>query len=136
MCQNRGVYSSNVYLIHTINQKISNVKLSLFFKSPTSGTKKTPLHVSIGQTVHEISRSKQLIQMLNRLGISMSYDEVERQNCSLSSRTIEKSGKENVPKIIVRNLVHSCFFIIFDIISTFYLLTLNKQLFAVVFYTR
>ena len=41
-------------------------------------TIKTPLHVSIGQTVHEISRSKQLIQILNRLGICMSYDEIER----------------------------------------------------------
>ena len=31
-----------------------------------NGTIKTPLHVSIGQTVHEISRSKQLIQILNK----------------------------------------------------------------------
>ena len=30
-----------------------------------NNTMKTPLHVSIGQTVPEISRSKQLIQILN-----------------------------------------------------------------------
>ena len=62
-----------------------------------NGNIKTPLHVSIGQAVHEISRSKQLIQILNRLGICMSYDEIERQNCSLSLRTIHMSGNENVP---------------------------------------
>ena len=48
--------------------------------------------------------------MLNKLGISMSYDEVERQNCSLSLRTIEMSGKENVPLppvIISKNLVQA-----------------------------
>ena len=55
------------------------------------------MQVSTGQTVLEISRSKQLIQILNRLGICMSYDEIERQNCSLSLRTIHMSGNENVP---------------------------------------
>ena len=40
----------------------------------------------------------------------MSYDEVERQNCSLSLRTIEMSGKENVPlppSIVPKNLVQA-----------------------------
>ena len=75
-----------------------------------NGTIKTPLHISIGQTVHEISRSKQLIQILNRLGICMSYDEIERQNCSLSLRTIHMSGNENVPlppSIVPGNLVQA-----------------------------
>ena len=62
-----------------------------------NGTIKTPLHVSIGQTVNEISRSKQLIQILDRLAICISYDEIERQNCSLSVRIIHMSGNENIP---------------------------------------
>ena len=75
-----------------------------------NGNIKTPLQVSTGQTVLEISRSKQLIQILNRLGICMSYDEIERQNCSLSLRTIHMSGNENVPlqpSIVPGNLVQA-----------------------------
>ena len=73
-------------------------------------TIKTPLHVSIGHTVHEIIRSKQLIHILNRLGICMSYDEIKRQNCSLSLRTIHMFWNENVslpPSILPGNLVQA-----------------------------
>ena len=51
----------------------------------------------LDKTVNEISRSKQLIQILDRLAICISYDEIERQNCSLSVRIIHMSGNENIP---------------------------------------
>ena len=34
--------------------------------------KKTPLHVFVAQAVHEASRSKRVITILNRLGLSIS----------------------------------------------------------------
>ena len=62
-----------------------------------NGGKKTPLHISMAQTIHEVCRSKQLIGIFNRLGISMSYDEVERHNYSLCMRTVEQAGTNHVP---------------------------------------
>ena len=75
-----------------------------------NGTIKRPLHFSIGQTVHEISQSKQLIQILDTFGIFMCHDEIERQDCSLSLRTIHMSGNENVPlppSLLPGNLVQA-----------------------------
>ena len=40
----------------------------------------------------------------------MSYDEIERQNCSLSLRTVHMSGNENVPlppSVVPGNLVQA-----------------------------
>ena len=45
----------------------------------------------------EICRSKQLVEIFNRLGICMSYDEVERQNYSLCMHTVEQAGTNRVP---------------------------------------
>ena len=46
--------------------------------------KKVPLNVSISQVIHDKCRSKQLIQILNNLGLCLSYDELERTDCSLA----------------------------------------------------
>ena len=75
-----------------------------------NGTIKRPLHFSIGQTLHEISQPKQLIQILDTFGIFMCHDEIERQDCSLSLRTIHMSGNENVPlppSLLPGNLVQA-----------------------------
>ena len=106
--QNHGTYSSKTFLTRTLKTLKTIFQIACY--NINNGTIKTPLHVSVGQTIHEISLSKQLIQILNRLGICMSYDEVERQNCSLSLRTIHMSGNENVPlppSIVPGNLVQA-----------------------------
>ena len=36
--------------------------------------KKTPLHVLVAETIHDASRSKKVITLMNRLGLSISYD--------------------------------------------------------------
>ena len=61
------------------------------------GQKKTPLHTSQSQCIHDISRSKTLIQVTNRLGFCISYDELERIDTSLALRTIELAGNNRVP---------------------------------------
>ena len=61
------------------------------------GRRKTPMHVSIAQAIHEVSRSKTVIKILNRLGLCMSYDELERQDHSLVSRTIARGDGHRVP---------------------------------------
>ena len=66
--------------------KISNeVKLlrikSLFqvmYHIRYKGTKKTPLHTLIGLFVYNVTKSKNTIMVLNRLGFSISYDDILR----------------------------------------------------------
>ena len=48
-----------------------------------SGKKKTPLHISISETIHNISKSKRLIQIMNILGLSMSHEEMKRADYGL-----------------------------------------------------
>ena len=50
----------------------------IFFTAIHNGQKKTPLHVSLCETIHDTCRSKKLIQILNRMRLCMSYDELEK----------------------------------------------------------
>ena len=59
--------------------------------------KKTPLHIFVAQAVHDVSRSKKLIIMLNRLGLSISYLEMMRIDTRLAKRTIMETGNFRVP---------------------------------------
>ena len=73
-----------------------------------SGTKKTPLHVSIAQSIHNECRSKKLIKIMNRLGISISYDELERIDFTLANRLLNRLGEHRVPisNSIKKGLLH------------------------------
>lgn len=51
------------------------------------GRKRTPLHIATGMSVHHVSRSRATIMNLNRLGLSISYDEVERYRVGLATYT-------------------------------------------------
>ena len=73
-----------------IQRKCDNV-FQIIFNIVHNGQKKTPVHVSLSETVHDIYRSKELIQILNRMGLCMSYNEVERLDNNLALRTIKNS---------------------------------------------
>lgn len=63
-----------------------------------AGKKKTPLHMMTAISVHAISKSASLVKMLNRTGLSISYDEVQRCRTALASYTVESSqGKVPIP---------------------------------------
>ena len=59
--------------------------------------KKTPLHVAIAETRHDTCRSKKLINIMNHLGICISYDDMERIDTSLANRIITEAGEHRVP---------------------------------------
>ena len=59
--------------------------------------RKVPLHVSISQGIHDKCRSKQLIQILNKLGLCISYDELERIDCSLANEIMSYCIESKVP---------------------------------------
>ena len=73
-----------------------------------NGIKKTPLRVSIAQSIHNECRSKKLITVLNRLGISISYDELERIDLTLTKRLLNELGKHRAPRsnYINKSLLH------------------------------
>ena len=58
---------------------------------------KTPLHVGLAQSIHDTCRSKQLIQVMNRLGICISYDEMERIDFGLAENVIRRTETGKVP---------------------------------------
>ena len=55
------------------------------------------MHVGLSETVHGICRSKELIQIMNRMGLCRSYDDIERLDSGLAHRTFEKAGVHRVP---------------------------------------
>ena len=74
-----------------------------------SGKKKTPLHIAMSETIHNISKSKRLIQIMNKLGLSMSHEEMERADYGLTHKIIKQAGNGRVPvstSICSSNIIH------------------------------
>lgn len=55
------------------------------------GQMKTPFHCLLGTFVYKTTKSKNTISTLNRLGLSISYDQILRTRTSLAAYTIEIS---------------------------------------------
>lgn len=56
------------------NKCETDVLFQIFFTAIYNGQKKTPLHVSLYETIHDTCQSNKTIQILNRMGLSKSYD--------------------------------------------------------------
>ena len=59
----------------------------MIFNMVHNGQKKTPVHVGLSETVYDICRSKELIQIMNRMGL----------NSGLAQRIFEKASIHRVP---------------------------------------
>ena len=62
--------------------------------------------------MHKLSRSKHLIVLFNHLGISVSYDELEKEDIDLVQRKLDRTGDHRVPlppsiksKIVIHSAV-------------------------------
>ena len=64
-----------------------DVLFQIFFTAIYNGQKKTPLHLSLCETIHDTCRSKKLIQILNRMRLCMSYDELEKIDVCLAEKS-------------------------------------------------
>ena len=62
-----------------------------------NGKQKTPFHISLTEAIHDTCRSKTLIQIMNRLGLCISYDEMEKIDTGLAQRTINTAGVNHTP---------------------------------------
>ena len=79
-----------------IKRKTDNI-FQIVFNIIHNSMQKTPMHISVAQSIHDTTRSKQLIQRFNRMGFGMSYDELEKMNYSLAERTLRLAENHRVP---------------------------------------
>ena len=59
-----------------------DVIFQIVFNIINGGQRKTPLHTAIAQSIHGTCKSRNLIQIFNRLGLCISYDNLERSICA------------------------------------------------------
>jgi len=62
-----------------------------------NSTKVSPQSILIAQAVHDLTRSKKLIDMLHRLGICITYKSLLSIDIAAANRIIEKTGVNRVP---------------------------------------
>lgn len=72
-----------------------------------NGKNKAPLHISFPELIHDSSGFKKIIQIVIRLGLSMSYDETERTDIALVKHSIDMSGdyRATIPQAILSSKV-------------------------------
>ncbi len=56
----------------------------------TNGRVKLPKHTSLALCVHHLTSSKRLIELLNRMGHCVSYDEMRAVNTSIAEEVLAK----------------------------------------------
>ena len=74
-----------------------DVIFQIIFNLIHKGQRKTPFHTAISQSIHDTCKSKYLIQIFNRLGLGISYDEVERIDIGITQEIIHLTGPNRVP---------------------------------------
>ena len=85
-----------------VNRKISDVTQSetvfqIMFSIVHNLERVPPLHDFVAQVIHDVSRSKMLINIMNRLGISINYHEMLQINTLLATKLVQDAGQHRVP---------------------------------------
>ena len=70
------------------------------------GRKLTPKHLGLGLTVHQATRSKELVQLFHSVGHSISYKTVLRMDNSIANDVLKRC-KENGNVFVPRNFTES-----------------------------
>ena len=74
----------------------------------SSGRKWTPKHIGLASTLHQATRSKDLVELLHKAGHCLSYDQVLQVDTSLAESTL-KSMDQATGAIIPPNIVANTF---------------------------
>ena len=83
-----------------VKARILSICQDIIFLS-SRGHKLTPKHIGIGLTVHQATRSKQLVQLLHAAAHSVNYDTVLRMDNTIANDVLERyreSGNVFVPR--------------------------------------
>ena len=87
------LYRSNSDVI----QRKCDTVIQIMFSFVHNFEKVPPLHVFAAQAIHDISRSKKLINIMNRLEISINYHEMLQMDTLLATKLIQDAGQHRVP---------------------------------------
>lgn len=78
--------------------------------SVSGGKKKTPKHVGLGSTLHQATRSKQLVDLFHQAGHVISYRDILEMDTSLAKTTLENidhnTGAVIPPNLVPQRFVH------------------------------
>ena len=77
----------------------------------TSGGRKwTPKHIGLASTLHQATRSKDLVQLFNKAGHCLSYDQVLQVDTSLAENTLKSldpaTGAIIPPNLVANKFIH------------------------------
>ena len=59
--------------------------------------KMTPIHIAITETIHCLSKSREMIDIFTKLGYSISYDTMKRFDVDIAHMITEKAGENRCP---------------------------------------
>ncbi len=74
-----------------------NCLFQIMYYQMFNGARKTPLHASFGQYQYSKGRSREMLTVANRIGVSTSYNDVRRSRRLLAAYAVEKSAGEEIP---------------------------------------
>ena len=96
----RNIFDSNP----TLMLKLDTLYQIIYF-TLHNGRRPTPMHVSLAQTVHNMSRSKILIEILSTRSLCYSYSSMKKVDNQLVERTISRANNNrvHVPPVFVKN---------------------------------
>jgi len=80
----------------TIQQKCGTV-FQIMYNLVHNASKVSPASVWIAEAIHDITKSKKLIEILHRLGICVYYKEVLHIDTGIAEKIIDKAGENRVP---------------------------------------
>ena len=76
-------------------QLISDMVFQILQKAIGNNLKQTTISIGFAETISDLTRSKHLNIMANRLGLGVSYEAVERVDTSIIERTIDLVVEDN-----------------------------------------
>ncbi len=90
-------FCSHMFKGKTTAQLKIDVVFQIIHYILTDGTELTRFHVMVGQGVHSLTRSKELVTALCQHGVSVSYNTVKRIDVDLAEQVIATAGDNRVP---------------------------------------
>ena len=90
-------------------QRVCDVIFQITHRLIHNNQKRTPLSIGYAEAILDLSRSKHLLQEASRLGICVSYEEIERIDTTIVKRITELAGPYRVPippHITDTNIIH------------------------------
>ena len=100
------------FLLDAIDMKTlgeSDTIFQIVYNMVLDSRKKVPLDIGISQNIHDKCRSKQLIQIFNRLGLCICHDKLERTDCCLANEIVNSCIEFKVllsPTITSASIIH------------------------------